>query len=120
MDFLHLRFETRVDKPAVFRFTERLIAEAHTRSGLAGVATCLGEDLRDLRWLAATDRLIASNDIVRDSRFPLRELAAAAPGLRWIHIIGAGIEPLLPLDWLPLGTVLTNTAVSQRRKYARR
>jgi phosphoglycerate dehydrogenase-like enzyme len=30
--------------------------------------------------------------------------------LRWIHIIGAGIEPLLPLDWLPDGVVLTNNS----------
>jgi phosphoglycerate dehydrogenase-like enzyme len=105
-----LRFETRAEKPAVFRFTKRLIAEAHARSGLAGVSTSLGVDLHDPSWLAKTDGLVASNDIMRDPRFPLRELATAAPCLRWIHIIGAGIEPLLPLDWLPPGTVLTNNS----------
>jgi phosphoglycerate dehydrogenase-like enzyme len=110
MDLLHLRFETRAGKPAVFRFTERLIAEAQSRSGVSGVGTSLGEDLRDLNWLAETDGLIASNDIVRDPRFPLRELVTTAPRLRWIHIIGAGIEPLLPLDWLPPGMVLTNNS----------
>ena len=107
---LNLRFETRPSKPAVFRFTERLIAEALARSGLADVQTSLGEDLRDLSWLIDADGLITSNDIVRDPRFPICELAVAAPRLRWIHIIGAGIEPLLPLDWLPEGTVLTNNS----------
>jgi phosphoglycerate dehydrogenase-like enzyme len=107
---LRLRFETRADKPAVFRFTEKLIADAHARSGVAGVRMSLGEDLRDLGWLAEADGLVASNDIIRDPRFPLGALATAAPRLRWIHIIGAGIEPLLPLDWLPAGLVLTNNS----------
>ena len=109
-DQLHLRFETRAAKPAVFRFTEQLIADAQARSGLAGTRTSLGEDLCELSWLAEADGLITSNDIVRDPRFPIRELAAAAPRLRWLHIIGAGIEPLLPLDWLPPGVILTNNS----------
>jgi len=109
-DQLHLRFETRAAKPAVFRFTEQLIADAQARSGLAGTRTSLGEDLCELSWLAEADGLITSNDIVRDPRFPIRELAAAAPRLRWLHIIGAGVEPLLPLDWLPPGVILTNNS----------
>jgi phosphoglycerate dehydrogenase-like enzyme len=110
MGGLHLRFETRVAKPPVFRFSQQLIAEALARSGLAAIETSLGDDLYDLSWLTEADGLIASNDLIRDPRFPLRELAAAAPRLRWIHIIGAGIEPLLPLDWLPPGMVLTNNS----------
>lgn len=39
---------------------------------------------------------------------PTGNLAGIAPNLKWIHIIGAGIEHLLPLDWLPEGVVLTN------------
>ena len=109
-DQLHLRFETRAAKPAVFRFTEQLIADAQARSGLAETRTSLGEDLCELSWLAEADGLITSNDIVRDPRFPMRELAAAAPRLRWLHIIGAGVEPLLPLDWLPPGVILTNNS----------
>ena len=107
---LHLRFETRPNKPSVFRFTEELIEAAHKRSGLAQVRWGLGEDLRDPAWLAEADGLIASNDIIRDPAFPIRDLAASAPRLRWIHIIGAGIEPLLPLDWLGDRIVLTNNS----------
>ena len=106
----HLRFETRADKPPVFRFTEELIAAALARSRLDGVRVSLGEGLREPGRLAEADALIASNDIVRDPRFPIHELASAAPRLRWIHIIGAGIEPLLPLDWLPPHIVLTNNS----------
>jgi glyoxylate/hydroxypyruvate reductase len=41
--------------------------------------------------------------------FPHRELVARAPRLGWIHQTGAGIEHLLPLDWLPEHIVLTNS-----------
>jgi phosphoglycerate dehydrogenase-like enzyme len=107
---MHLRFETRPNKPSVFRFTQALIDAAQARSGLADMRVSLGEDLRDLGWISDADGLVASNDIIRDPSFPLRELEAAAPRLRWIHIIGAGIEPLLPLDWLSPGMVLTNNS----------
>ena len=53
---------------------------------------------------------MTSNDILLEPDFPLTDLAHRAPRLRWIHIIGAGIEPLLPLDWLPAGAVLTNNS----------
>ena len=33
-----------------------------------------------------------------------------APKLKWIHIHGAGVEHLLPLDWLPKGMKLTNSS----------
>ncbi len=31
------------------------------------------------------------------------------PDLRWIHLVSAGLDHLLPLDWLPPGVVLTNS-----------
>ena len=39
---------------------------------------------------------------------PMDGLAEIAPKLKWIHIIGAGIEHLQPLDWLPRGVALVN------------
>ena len=90
--------------------TEPPIAAARARSGVPGIRISLGEDLRDLGWLADADALVTSNDVIRDPRFPIGDLAGAAPRLRWIHIIGAGIEPLLPLDWLPAGVTLTNNS----------
>jgi glyoxylate/hydroxypyruvate reductase len=107
---LHIHFETRSNKQPVFRMTESGIASAKARSGLLNVRTSLGEDLCDLSWLDEAVGLVTSNDVVRDPKFPIGELASAAPRLRWIHIIGAGVEPLLPLDWLPNTVVLTNNS----------
>jgi phosphoglycerate dehydrogenase-like enzyme len=90
--------------------TEPAIAAALTRSALSHIRISLGEDLRDLDWLSEADVLVTSNDVIRDPGFPIGELATAAPQLRWIHIIGAGIEPLLPLAWLPDGVTLTNNS----------
>ena len=39
---------------------------------------------------------------------PTADLAAVAPKLKWIHCIGAGVEHLCPMDWLPAGVTLTN------------
>lgn len=108
-DSAFLHFETRFQKPSVFRITENLIAEAKRRSGCQ-VVTTLGSDLSDLSWLADTVGLVTSNDIMRDPKFPIDQVARAAPKLAWIHIIGAGIEPLLPLDWLPPRVALTNNS----------
>lgn len=107
---LHIRFETRAAKPPVFHMTASGIAAGLARCGLADVRISLGEDLRDLGWLTEADALVTSNDVIRDPQFPIADLAAAAPRMRWIHIIGAGIEPLLPFDWLPTGVTLTNNS----------
>jgi phosphoglycerate dehydrogenase-like enzyme len=51
---------------------------------------------------------IASADALVTWDLPTQNLARLAPNLRWIHVIGAGIEHLRPLDWLPRGVTLTN------------
>lgn len=47
-------------------------------------------------------------DILLTWNLPTQKLAERAPHLRWIHCIGAGVEHLLPLDWLPAHVELTN------------
>jgi phosphoglycerate dehydrogenase-like enzyme len=43
-------------------------------------------------------------------RFPKDRLTADAPNLKLLQILGAGVDYLLPLDWLPPGvTMLTNS-----------
>lgn len=43
-------------------------------------------------------------------RFPKERLAADAPRLKLLQILGAGVDYLLPLDWVPPGvTLLTNS-----------
>jgi len=39
---------------------------------------------------------------------PTEGLREVAPNLKWIHCIGAGVEHMLPMDWLPEGVTLTN------------
>lgn len=39
---------------------------------------------------------------------PTENLAQIAPKLRWIHIIGAGVEHLCPMDWVPEGVTVVN------------
>ncbi|MBS0224063.1 MAG: D-2-hydroxyacid dehydrogenase [Proteobacteria bacterium] len=42
-------------------------------------------------------------------RFDRERLAETAPRLKWVHAHGAGVNHLMPLDWLPRGAVLTNS-----------
>lgn len=45
-------------------------------------------------------------------RFPKETLAADAPNLKLLQILGAGVDYLLPLDWVPPGVrMLTNSGV---------
>jgi phosphoglycerate dehydrogenase-like enzyme len=39
---------------------------------------------------------------------PMSNLKEVAPNLKWIHCIGAGVEHMLPMDWLPDTVTLTN------------
>lgn len=39
---------------------------------------------------------------------PTQNLRAVAPKLKWIHIIGAGVEHLCPMDWVPAGLQVAN------------
>jgi phosphoglycerate dehydrogenase-like enzyme len=103
----------------VFKITRDLIAAARARNKIPlRIKSTLGNDLADLSWLATAAAFVSSNDVVTDPRFPLRDLASAAPHLKLIHITGAGIEPLLPLDWLPKGVALTNNSGVHVRKTA--
>ena len=47
-------------------------------------------------------------EILLTWNFPTDNLAAVAPKLKWIHCIGAGVEHMLPMDWMPEGVTLTN------------
>jgi phosphoglycerate dehydrogenase-like enzyme len=108
---IQVHFETKHDKPPVFRITRELIEAAASRSKVGKqVRPTLGSDLANLDPLGTAVGLVTSNDVIRDPRFPLAELGTRAPALRWIHIIGAGIEPLLPLNWLPSRVSLTNNS----------
>ncbi len=52
---------------------------------------------------------IARADVLLGWTFDHRAVADA-PGLRWIHVIGAGTDHLEPLDWVPERVTLTNSS----------
>lgn len=52
----------------------------------------------------------ASADAIITYRFPKETLAADAPKLKFLQVLGAGVDYLLPLDWVPPHvTMLTNS-----------
>ena len=55
-------------------------------------------------------------DVLFAWEFPLLELARLAPRLRWIQLMGAGLDHLLPLTWLPAGVRLATAAGSHHDK----
>ena len=51
---------------------------------------------------------MADADILLTWDLPTANLTGVAPRLRWIHCIGAGVEHMLPMTWLPEQVTLTN------------
>ena len=75
------------------------------------------EDYADLKGMAEyfidwdTDNFttsMADADVLLTWDLPMENLASVAPNLRWIHCIGAGVEHMLPMNWLPQQVTLTN------------
>jgi phosphoglycerate dehydrogenase-like enzyme len=76
---------------------------------------------RRLRITVGFDREILADalqtaDLMVNSDPPRDDLRAMAPRLRWIQTTGAGIDGLLPLDWLPEGVTLTNNSGAHAAK----
>lgn len=108
---MHVHLENYTSKPRVFWLTPGLVRAARRSHPRLDVRFTVGDDLRDLeRRLSSARVLVTSSDVIRDPRFPRKRLAQAAPNLALIHLIGAGVEGVLPLDWLPPRARLTNNS----------
>ena len=59
---------------------------------------------------------MSNSDILITWNFPTSNLKKVSPNLKWIHCISAGIEHLLPLDWMFEGLVLTNNSGVHSKK----
>ena len=59
---------------------------------------------------------ISNSDILLAWNFPTKNLKEQAPNLKWIHVISAGVEHLLPLDWMNDDLVLTNSSGAHAKK----
>ncbi len=59
---------------------------------------------------------MSSSDILIAWNFPTSNLKKIAPNLKWIHCIAAGVEHLLPLDWMFDNLTLTNNSGVHSKK----
>ena len=102
---LHLHAENYAGVNEVFEISERRVRDALARHPAVAekirVTIGYGGDRLE-RELATAHAVFAWN-------FPRHDLARRAPRLRWVHVHGAGVGHLMPLDWLPAGAVLTNS-----------
>ena len=51
-----------------------------------------------------------NSDVLLAWNFSTKNLKKIAPNLKWVHLISAGVEHLLPLDWMFDDLVLTNSS----------
>jgi phosphoglycerate dehydrogenase-like enzyme len=102
---LHLHIENSTRLGDVFDVSPSRLNDALARhSEIADdIRVTVGRDGEDFR-----DNM-ASADVLFAWDFERAELAKIAPRLRWIQMQGAGVNHLLPLDWIPPGVTLTNS-----------
>jgi phosphoglycerate dehydrogenase-like enzyme len=112
----HIHIQGRKNAPEVFQMTEerwRAALDRHpdivgrisstiSSARAAEVSDWSPEDHHEFRKAMATAQALVGY------RFPRENLATVAPNLAWIHIIGAGVEHLLPLTWVPKGVQVIN------------
>ncbi len=101
---LYLHIKNNRSGEEVFRMTlQRYRAAARRNPAVAArVKAKIDFDLDNFETSIAKAHALVTWDL------PTADLARRAPNLRLIHIIGAGVEHLQPLDWLPPGVTLTN------------
>jgi glyoxylate/hydroxypyruvate reductase A len=106
-DRIRLHIKNNRSGEDVFRLTEARYRDAADRhSDVADhVDALIDFDLDHFDESIATANALVTWDLPSDIRYALAE---RAPHLRWVHVIGAGVDHLAPLDWIPAGVTLTN------------
>lgn len=102
----HLHVENSRKRPALFQLTEPIYAAAVKRH------RALAKRLKvTIGWDGdMLDEALKTADFMINSNPPRENLRARAPRLTWLQTTGAGIDSLLPLDWLPADVTLTNNS----------
>ena len=102
---IHLHIENLNSLGPVFEADRKRVREAVARRpALRGkVRTSIGYDGDVLEQRLKTADVVFAWDI------PRHDLVRRAPKLKWMHAHGAGVNHLMPLDWLPPGAALTNS-----------
>ncbi len=108
----HLHLETQHGRPVHLAPTEAAWhAAANRHPELARLIRITAGTDADIR-----DEALKTADFTIDSTPPRERLRERAPRLKWIQTTGAGLDPILPLDWLPPGVTLTNNRGAHGRK----
>jgi len=102
----HLHVENSRKRQALFQLTEPIYAAAVKRH------RALARRLRvTIGWDGdILDEALKTADFMINSNPPRERLRERAPNLQWLQTTGAGIDGLLPLDWLPTDITLTNNS----------
>ena len=108
----HVHFESNSSKPRQFQVLESDVKAAVRRHP---------ELARRLKITVGFDRKMLAEalqtaDFLLNSDPPRENLRAMAPRLEWIQTTGAGVDGLMPLDWLPEGCLLTNNSGAHAAK----
>jgi phosphoglycerate dehydrogenase-like enzyme len=110
---MHVHLENSTSKAEPFWLTTELIETARSsNSDLPdNVQFTVNNDLEDIHHrLSTATVLVTSSGVITHPRFPRGELARVAPHLQFIHLIDAGVEDVMPLNWLPANVQLTNNS----------
>jgi glyoxylate/hydroxypyruvate reductase len=102
---IHLHIENTGSLGPVFQVTKQTLTEALARhpSVAKRITVTIGTD-GDIY-----NDAVKTAEVLFGWAFDRRRLAESARRLKWIHVHGAGVNHLFPLDWLPKGAVLTNS-----------
>jgi phosphoglycerate dehydrogenase-like enzyme len=93
---------SRSMKPVFTVFPEQYAAALKRHPDVAHmVKTTMGYDAENY------DASMQEADALISYKFPRDNLRSRAPKLKWIQVLGAGVDYMLPLDWVPSDLMLT-------------
>ena len=103
---IHVHIKNNRTGELVFRTTLERYAEAEARhQDIANRVEAF------IDWdLDRFDESMQKAEVMMTWELPTENLRERAPHLKWVHIIGAGVEHLAPFDWVPPGLTITNNA----------
>ncbi|HEY0295513.1 MAG TPA: D-2-hydroxyacid dehydrogenase [Bordetella sp.] len=101
-----VHLENQADLPEMFHMTAgRYQAAAQQFPALADrIDLSIGWDQDNF------DAAIADADVLVGWNIPRKALEQKAPRLKLLHLAGAGLDHLAPLDWIPPGLTITNSS----------
>lgn len=102
---LRVHFDQQLWKAPYMRLDAAALAAAAGRhAGARDIDASFGDD-----W-AGLDAALADAEVLVCQAKPPEAAIRAARRLKWIMVTMAGVEKLLPLDWLPAGVRLSNNS----------